>query len=113
MITLYGINNCDTVKKAKKFLDENQIEFQFHDFKKQGLDKSLVDLWLTQIDWQTLLNKRGTTWRKLDDSIKDSVNEENVADLLVNYPSMIKRPVVNKEGEISVGFKADEWKIKF
>lgn len=113
MTTLYGIHNCDTVKKARKWLTEAGIEHQFHDFRKQGLTQEQVKSWLQQVDWQTLLNKRGLTWRQLDQQTKDSVNADNIVELLVAHPTLIKRPVVVTDERISVGFKADDFANRF
>lgn len=109
MITLYGISNCDTVKKAKKWLDDNQLEYRFHDFRKEGLDSALLHNWCEQIGWETLLNKRGTTWRQQPDDVKENVNAANVEALLLAQPAMIKRPVLEHNGTVRVGFKADEY----
>ncbi len=106
---LYGIKNCDTVKKARKWLDENGIEHEFHDFKKDGLDSELLSQWEQAVGWETLLNRRGTTWRKLPDEVRDTISAQSAHDIMLENPSIIKRPVVDRDGEISVGFNADEW----
>ena len=77
--TLYGIKNCDTIKKARRYLDENNIDYQFHDYRTDGVDKKLLDQWVKLHGWETVLNKRGTTWRKLDDKTKADTNEKNVS----------------------------------
>lgn len=106
---LYGIKNCDTVKKARNWLDENGIEHEFHDFKKDGLDSELLSQWEQAVGWETLLNRRGTTWRKLPDEVRDTISAQSAHDIMLENPSIIKRPVVDRDGEISVGFNADEW----
>lgn len=106
---LYGIKNCDTVKKARKWLDENGIGYDFHDFKKDGLDSGLLSQWEQAVGWETLLNRRGTTWRKLPDEVRDTISAQSAHDIMLENPSIIKRPVVDRDGEISVGFNADEW----
>ena len=106
---LYGIKNCDTVKKARKWLDENDIEHEFHDFKKDGLDGGLLSRWEQAVGWETLLNRRGTTWRKLPDEVRDTINAQSAHDIMLENPSIIKRPVVDRDGDISVGFNLDEW----
>lgn len=106
---LYGIKNCDTVKKARKWLDENGIGHEFHDFKKDGLDSERLSQWEQAVGWETLLNRRGTTWRKLPDEVRDTISAQSAHDIMLENPSIIKRPVVDRDGEISVGFNADEW----
>ena len=106
---LYGISNCDTVKKAKNWLELNNIDYKFHDFRKQGLEPEIIQSWLTQIAWDKLLNKRSTTWRNLELEVQQSVNAENIIQLLVENPTLIKRPVLNVNGIINVGFNADTY----
>ncbi|MGB2172736.1 MAG: ArsC family reductase [Porticoccaceae bacterium] len=107
---LYGISNCDTVKKAKNWLETNNIDFSFHDFRKQGLESEIVQDWLNQIPWDKLLNKRSTTWRNLDPEVQQSVNAETVVQLLVANPTLIKRPVLAVNGIINIGFNADTYR---
>lgn len=107
---LYGISNCDTVKKAKSWLEKNNLDYHFHDFRKQGLESAIIQDWLSQIDWQKLLNKRSTTWRNLDAEVQQSVNAENIIQLLVDNPTLIKRPVLKVNGIINIGFNADTYK---
>ena len=106
---LYGISNCDTVKKAKNWLETNNIDYRFHDFRKQGLESEIVQDWLNQIPWDQLLNKRSTTWRNLDPEVQQSVNAETVVQLLVANPTLIKRPVLTVNGIINIGFNADTY----
>ena len=106
---LYGISNCDTVKKAKNWLELNNIDYKFHDFRKQGLEPEIIKSWLTQISWDKLLNKRSTTWRNLEPEVQQSVNAENIIQLLAENPTLIKRPVLNVNGIINVGFNADTY----
>ena len=106
---LYGISNCDTIKKAKNWLELNNIDYKFHDFRKQGLEPEIIQSWLTQIAWDKLLNKRSTTWRNLELEVQQSVNAENIIQLLVENPTLIKRPVLNVNGIINVGFNADTY----
>ncbi len=106
---LYGIRNCDTVKKARKWLDEHGVDYEFHDFKKDGLSSEKLSQWEQAVGWETLLNKRGTTWRKLPDEVRDTISAQSAHDIMLENPSIIKRPVVDRDGEISVGFNADEW----
>ncbi len=109
MTTLYGIANCDTIKKARKWLKDNAIDYTFHDYKKLGVPETELKQWTKQAGWEVLLNKRGTTWRKLDDSVKDSVNEKSAIQIMLHNASIIKRPLLVKGKTILVGFKADEY----
>jgi arsenate reductase len=114
MVTLYGIPNCDTVKKARNWLDEHGIAYTFHDFKKAGLDRKLVDQWLKDVDWETLVNRKGTTWRALSDERKASVNDAGSATaLMLESPSVIKRPVLSHGGRSYVGFSGDTYQQIF
>jgi len=104
-VTLYGIPNCDTVKKARTWLEKNGIDFAFHDFKKAGLTPSLVDGWLAQIEWEVLVNRKGTTWRGLPDERKAAIADaRSAAALMLESPSVIKRPVLDFDGTMHVGF---------
>jgi arsenate reductase (glutaredoxin) len=103
--TLYGIPNCDTVKKARTWLAEHGQEFAFHDFKKQGLERATVASWLEQADWEVLVNRKGTTWRKLSDERRAQiVDKASALELMLENPSVIKRPVLEGAGPLSVGF---------
>jgi len=113
MITVYGIKNCDTVKKACNWLTKNNIEYQFHDFRKDGLTQTKVKQWASKVDWEILLNRRGTTWRKLSDQEKDSINKTNALKLMVEQPTLIKRPVVEHSDNVMVGFSEDTYKETF
>jgi len=109
-ITLYGIPNCDTVKKARTWLADNGHAFDFHDFKKQGLDRALVAGWLEQLDWETLVNRKGTTWRKLSDERRGQVvDKASALELMLENPSVIKRPVLQGAGPLSVGFSNEQY----
>ncbi len=110
---LYGIRNCDTVKKARKWLEEQGIAHDFHDFKKDGLDASQLQRWEQAVGWETLLNRRGTTWRKLPDEVRDTISAQSAHELMLENPSIIKRPVVEHGDNVSVGFKADDWAKQF
>ncbi len=109
-IHFYGIPNCDTVKKARTWLEGQGIDYAFHDYKKEGADAGKVADWIAAKGVDTVLNKRGTTFRKLTDAEKAQADvPASAVDLLVANPSMIKRPVVEHPGGLLVGFKADEW----
>lgn len=107
VITLYGIKNCDTIKKARKWLSDNAIDYRFHDVRADGLNAASIDSWIEQAGWENVLNRRGTTWRKLDMRIQENTTEDNITALLLEYPAMIKRPVLEVDGKITIGFKAD------
>lgn len=111
MTTLYGIPNCDTVKKARDWLTSHGVDYTFHDFKKQGVPEPQLDAWLQAVGWETLVNRKGTTWRKLDDAAKAAVTDSASARALVlSQPSVIKRPVVQwPDGRVTVGFTADSF----
>ena len=110
MNTIYGIKNCDSVKKARKLLEENEVAYQFHDFRADGITKTLLGDWLKSVPYTLLLNKRSKTWKQLDESVQSIVNtgasNQEIIDLLIAHPTLIKRPVlVNDSNEITVGFK--------
>jgi len=102
---LYGIPNCNTVKKARAWLSAQGIALPFHDFKKQGVSEALLKPWLKQVSWEKLLNRQGTTWRQLPDETKAAVcDEDSAIRLMLEKPSVIKRPVLEKDGKITLGF---------
>ena len=109
MITLYGISNCDTIKKAKKYLADNNIEFTFHDYRKDGVNEKMVSTFAVQLDWEQLVNKRGTTYRALTDEQKQGLTKESAISLLVEQPAMIKRPVLVNDSNYHLGFKATQY----
>lgn len=113
VITLYGIKNCDTIKKARKWLTDNSVEYNFHDLRTDGIDAATLDGWIDQVGLETILNRRGTTWRKLDSDDQNGVNRSNVTALLLKYPAIIKRPVLDLDGTITVGFKAEQYQTIF
>ncbi|MEF1341192.1 ArsC family reductase [Vibrio rotiferianus] len=112
-ITMFGIPNCDTVKKAKKWLEAESIAFDFHDYRKQGVDAAMVTEFCNALGWEQVLNKRGTTFRQLTQEQKDALNEENAIALLVENPAMIKRPILKVEDQLHIGFKADQYATIF
>jgi arsenate reductase len=112
-IVLYGIKNCDTVKKARLWLDRQQIVYTFHDFRVDGLDKKKLKEFLNHVDWETLLNRRGTTWRKIPEEQKENLSKTKVLELMLEHPTIIKRPVLSYDKNISVGFTEDHYKKIF
>jgi Spx/MgsR family transcriptional regulator len=108
-IAFYGIPNCDTVKKARAWLDARGIEYAFHDYKKEGADRARLEAWIGDKGWEALLNRAGTTFRKLPEADKQGIDAVKAARLMLEQPSMIKRPVVEYPGGLLVGFKENEW----
>jgi arsenate reductase (glutaredoxin) len=112
MIIVYGIPNCDTVKKARKWLDAADIAHRFHDVRKDGLDAARLDDWIAALGWEALLNKSGTTFRKLPDAAKADLDPAKASALMLAEPAMIKRPVVEYPGGLLVGFKEGDWSAR-
>ena len=110
MLKIYGIKNCDTVKKARRWLEDHGIEHQFHDFRQDGLDKKQLSSWVEKSGWETLVNKRSTTWRNLSDKEKEITTNAQAIKLLMANPTLIKRPVVQSNNILLVGFKEVEYK---
>ena len=108
-ITVYGIRNCDTMKKARAWLDGHGVAYAFHDYKSSGIERSQLEGWASQAGWETLLNRAGTTFRKLPDKDKEGLNEKKAIALMIAQPSMIKRPVLEVGGKLVVGFKPEEY----
>jgi arsenate reductase len=113
MTTLYGIKNCDTMKKARAWLAEHAIAHDFHDYKAVGIDRATLQSWVTQLDWERLLNRSGTTFKKLPDADKSNLTEARAIALMLAQPSMIKRPVLAAKGKLTVGFRPDEYAALF
>lgn len=110
MITLYGITHCDTVKKARAWLADQGVDYRFHDFKKQGVPEPELRAWIDAVGWEPLVNRRGTSWRKLDPATQSTVNDAASARVLMQaHPSVIKRPVVDWGTAVTVGFDAAAW----
>ncbi|UFQ98971.1 ArsC family reductase [Pseudomonas wenzhouensis] len=106
---LYGIKACDTMKKARTWLDEHQVDYAFHDYKSVGIDRANLEKWCNEHGWQTILNRAGTTFRKLDDAQKADLDQAKAIDLMLAQPSMIKRPVLDLGDKTLVGFKPDNY----
>ena len=110
MPTLYGIKNCDTMKKARAWLDQRGVQYAFHDYKTAGIERAKLEGWTKKAGWETLLNKAGTTFRKLSDKEKESLTEAKAIKLMLAQPSMIKRPVLELGGgKLLVGFKPEQY----
>jgi Spx/MgsR family transcriptional regulator len=113
MIHLYGIPNCDTVKKARTWLDARGVCYTFHDYKKEGADPARLAAWSDAVGWETLLNRRGTTFRALSEADKADIDRAKALRLMAASPSLIRRPVVELAGGLLVGFDAGEWEATF
>ncbi len=110
MTILYGINNCDTIKRVRKWLDQQDIAYDFHDYKKAGCEEKLAKTLLKQFGMDSAINRRGTTWRKLPDSVKENLTPTSAAKLMVENPSLIKRPILNTNKSWLIGFDETEWR---
>jgi Spx/MgsR family transcriptional regulator len=109
---VYGIKNCDTVKKARKFLEEAGIAYEFHDYKKDGVDADRLAAFVAELGWDVVLNKRGTTWRRLDEATQDGVvDADSALDVMIDNPSVIKRPIVECEAKTFIGFDPVAWEM--
>ena len=108
-VTIYGIKNCDTMKKARAWLDQHGVAYVFHDYKAAGIERGQLEGWAQAVGWETLLNRAGTTFRKLPDSDKEGLNERKALALMLAQPSMIKRPVLDLGGKLLVGFKPETY----
>jgi Spx/MgsR family transcriptional regulator len=109
MLTIYGIPNCDTVKKARAWLDDHGVAYAFHDYKKAGADEPSLRRWTSALGWETVLNRAGTTFRALSDVDKADLDQDKAIALMLTQPSMIKRPIVEGDGVLVAGFKPDAW----
>ncbi len=114
-IHVHGIPNCDSVRKARKWLDAQGLEYDFHDYRKEGVDPAALERWADRCGWEVLLNRRGTTFRKLDDADKEGIDRHKAVTLMREHPSLIKRPVAETDDgdRVLVGFTASEWENMF
>ena len=110
MIKLFGIPNCDTMKKARAWLAEHGVDYEFHDYKKRGVDEKMLRAWVEELGWRPLLNTRGMMWRKVPQDVKDNIDEDSAIGLMLDTPSIIKRPVLDTGTQRHVGFKPDQYK---
>lgn len=106
-VTIYGIKNCDTMKKARAWLEENGVTYRFHDYKSEGVTRAQLEAWAKDVGWEVLLNRAGTTFRALPDAEKTDLNEKKAIALMAAQPSMIKRPVLETKSRLIVGFKRE------
>ena len=111
MIVMYGIKNCDTIKKARRFLESHNVEYRFHDYRVDGLDADFLHAAISELGWEALLNTRGTTWRKLDESVRSSINDaDSAAKLMLEMPAIIKRPLLCAPGQpMLLGFSESSY----
>lgn len=109
MTVLFGIKNCDTVRKARRWLEEHDIDFSFHDLRDDGLTQTQVASWTNALGWEVVLNKRSTSWKKIDEKKRENLDADSVNALLLELPTLIKRPVLEVDGAVYVGFKADTY----
>ncbi|GGF24748.1 arsenate reductase [Aliidongia dinghuensis] len=112
-VTIYGIKNCDTMKKARAWLDARGVAYGFHDYKAAGVSRERLEQWLGAVSWETLLNRAGTTFRKLPDAEREGLNQAKAVALMLAQPSMIKRPVLEAGGRLIVGFKPEVYEAAF
>jgi Spx/MgsR family transcriptional regulator len=112
-VTIYGIKACDTMKKARDWLDSHGVAYRFHDYKTQGVDRAVLEAWVDARGWEVLLNRSGTTFRKLSEVEKQDITAEKAVTLMLAQPSMIKRPVVEAGGAPIVGFKPETYSARF
>ena len=112
-VTIYGIKSCDTMKKARTWLDNQGVAYTFHDYKAEGADKASLERWSKEVGWEVLLNRAGTTFRALPDKDKTDLNEKKAIALMLAQPSMIKRPVLDVGGKLLVGFKPENYAATF
>ena len=112
-VTIYGIKNCDTMKKARAWLDKRGVAYAFHDYRAAGIEASRLETWSREVGWETLLNRAGTTFRALPEKDKDGLTEKKAIALMTAQPSMIKRPVLDIGGKLLVGFKPEQYEGAF
>jgi Spx/MgsR family transcriptional regulator len=112
-VTLFGIKNCDTMKKARTWLDDHGVAYEFHDYKAKSIDRAHLEKWIDAAGWEVVLNRAGTTFKKLDDAQKADLNAEKAIELMLAQPSMIKRPVLEAKDKITIGFKPDNYEALF
>jgi len=109
MVRIHGIKNCDTMKKALKWLDDQGVDYEFHDYKKLGIDRETLETWEAAVGWELLLNRRGMMWRKVPDDVKAAIDRESAIELMLETPSIIKRPVLDTGSGLQVGFKPEQY----
>lgn len=109
MVILYGIKNCDTVRKARRWLEEHQVEYRFHDLREDGLTAPMLDAWIRELGWESLLNRRGTTWRQIPEKQRAALDAATARDIMLAHPAIIKRPLIDTGASRHAGFSAEEY----
>jgi arsenate reductase len=109
MTTLYGIKNCDTIRKARRWLDEHGVEYTFHDVRLDGLDRQTLQAWEQRLGWEQLLNRRGTTWRRLPGEMREHIDRKRALQIMLDNPAIIRRPVLALDRQFHLGFSADTY----
>jgi len=109
MLTIYGIRQCDTVRKALKWLEERGIDHQFHDYRKQGLDPAKLEGWMNRFGWEAIINRRGTTWRRLPEPVRAAMSQTAAIGAACDNPSLIRRPIAENGDTVLLGFDEDAW----
>jgi len=112
-VTLYGISSCDTIRKAKTWLKNRQIEFEFHDYRKQGLEQKLLESMISVLGWEAMLNRRGTTWRALPDQVKEQIDQTSAIQVMLDNPAIIKRPILATANQLHLGFSDRQYQEIF
>lgn len=110
MVILYGIPNCDTIRKARRWLSEAGVEYRFHDYRKNPLERATLQQWVDELGWETLLNRRGTTWRQLDEQERANIDEEKAITLMLAQPALIKRPLLDTGKTRLSGFSSEQYR---
>jgi len=113
LITLYGIKNCDTVKKARRWLEQHQIDYNFHDFRQDGLQQDAVETWLDELGWETLVNRRSTSWKQLSPQQRETMDRQSALAAIMEQPTLIKRPLLDTGSNRHVGFSAGDYREIF
>jgi arsenate reductase (glutaredoxin) len=111
--TIYGLATCDTTRAARKWLDAKGVAYRFHDVREDGLTKAMVEGWIKALGWEKVLNKASTTWRELPENEKQNVDEKHAVALLLAHPALVKRPMLDRAGKLTLGFKPDVYKATF
>ena len=109
MTTLYGIKNCDTVKKARKWLELNGVDYRFHDMREDGIDQQQISSWIQQLGWETVVNKRSTSWKQLEPELRNGMDENAAIKAILANPTLVKRPLLDIDGNYTVGFNATDY----
>lgn len=110
MVTIYGIPNCDTCRKARKWLDKNSVEYRFHDLRADGLDEKMLERWIARVEWQKLLNTRSTSWRSIPESARQDLDQSKALQLMREHPTLVKRPVLELANQVAVGFNEKRYR---